>query len=176
MREILFRGFCECDNGNQTIHIDGKSVYGKWLYGYPVIDNALCTAKAEGKCKCPHDGSDSEMLVWDDDYHEYDAVPVISSTIGQYTVLKDKNGKRIFDGDIIRCWYHRKNLDDLVTTERVVYYQGAFRAFNEQNGAKFWSSLPNNDGCRSLDSVYIRECEIIGNIYENPELVEGGMK
>lgn len=151
MREILFRAFCECDNGNQTIHIDGKSVYGKWLYGYPVIDNAPCVAKAEGKCKCPHDGSDSEMLVWDDDFHEYDAVPVISSTIGQYTGLVDQNGKTIFEGDIVR--HGGKNF--------IVKWINQYARFaGWEEGAIFCSFL--------LDKSVV-----IGNIYENPELLEG---
>ncbi len=54
MREILFRAKRK-DNG-------------EWIYGYPLIDTADCSLKAEGKCVCPHDGSWAVLAYWADDY------------------------------------------------------------------------------------------------------------
>lgn len=72
---------------------------------------------------------------------------IIPETVGQYTGLKDKNGTKIFEGDIVR------RCDNV---ERVFYNGGGFSPF----AIPGWECTPDAD-----------ECEIIGNIHDNPELL-----
>lgn len=75
----------------------------------------------------------------------------------QYTGLKDKNGKEIYEGDILLY---------LTKTKTVVSYKnGAFvRSYRNSNMYLLYDSLAV-DGC-------LEDYEVIGNIYENPELLE----
>ena len=68
----------------------------------------------------------------------------------QYTGLKDKNGKEIYEGDVLRMW-GGSELRFVGTTQ------------------DDWEMFYYNTGERIID---ITEAEIIGNIYENPEILE----
>jgi len=72
--------------------------------------------------------------------------------VGQYTGLKDKNGKEIYEGDIVRD--QDGNLYQVKYTEYYIYPFGAI--------------FP--DKAKEVVNEY--KCEVIGNIYENPELLE----
>ena len=115
MREILFRGK-RADNGEW---VEGDllhpDIYGN---GYSVEDFT------KGKNNC------------------FDVIP---ETVGQYTGLTDKSGKKIFEGDILSSEWG---------------YKGEVGLFSI--GYAFIKCLFNED------------CEIIGNIHDNPELLKGG--
>ncbi len=78
-------------------------------------------------------------------------------TVGQYTGLTDKNGKRIFEGDIVR------ELGSVKRTYEVM--------FDEGRGG--WYPFACGDGCGCCeDEVATAEwCEVIGNIHDHPELI-----
>lgn len=92
-------------------------------------------------------------------------VGVIPETVGQFTGLTDKNGKRIFEGDV------------------VIYDNSAYNAYCEpirgviawRNGSlcfkyKPWSSVMYRALCS--DDFFAVKCDVIGNIHDNPELLE----
>lgn len=77
----------------------------------------------------------------------------------QFTGLKDKNGKEIYDGDIVCTEHNPGNHENCPKQfhDVVEYKDGAYSTFNPANGYEY-GSAPN-------------ECEVLGNIYENPELL-----
>ena len=133
MREILFRGQCCTD--------------GKWVEGYLGIEVP------------------DELVIQQFSFDEYfksnciDQYSVKPETVGQYTGLTDKNGKKIFEGDILEGDLD-DNLDPGAKWRSVVVW-GKF-GWNCKGGHV---SLP-------IDESDIEEGEVIGNIHDNPELME----
>lgn len=156
MREIIFRGK-RLDNG-------------EWVYGWPFADTADCSLKKAGKCQCPHDGSEYFIVEWDDVFHEYEERQVIPNTVGQYTGLKDKHGKQIFEGDILHIariadglgGYYQPPLDYPVNV--VVKWDLC---------AWMWETLCDDKRYITFPDAWCHyECEIIGNVHDNPELLK----
>ena len=97
----------------------------------------------------------------------YKDAEVDSDTVGQYTGLTDKNGRKIFEGDIIHLEYSQVFFGGMYFgeyTAEVSYKEGCFITDGINNGDEIETPLSgfNND-----------EVEIIGNIHDNPELLGG---
>lgn len=132
MREILFRG---------------KDVdTGEWVYGYysgPV-----------GACECHEICNINDVLG--------SMVDVDPETVGQFTGLMDKHGKKIFEGDIVRAVLPKTNaISEFVWPNMVVgFSEGAFVAMRGRYCTPLYSFAP------------AVEFEVIGNVHDNQELAE----
>lgn len=138
MREILFRG--------KMKYLNLPHKKGDWVYGNYVEFN---------------DGDRTIHCI-------YGYGDVILETVGQYTGLTDKNGVKIFEGDIVRNSCNRGNPYSAeyyspVTDIGTVYYCGT----------QFWVDCGKNcNGNDLIDCLVFDEyLEVIGNIYDNPELL-----
>lgn len=135
MRKILFKG----------IWVHGNK---EWIEGDLVRDS-------EGK---PHIVDTKYAVYWKGEpiFVCEEECEVIPETVGQYTGLTDKNGKKIFEGDIVRCY----------GLMRTVEYDSKFAHFEFGKH----DNVENPDGlalCCDHDAS-----EVIGNIHDNPELLE----
>ena len=133
MREILFRGK-RIDNG-------------EWVEGFYVClndkEHRIYSGFAETDCG---------------DYYP-DLYTVDPETVGQFTGLTDKNGEKIFEGDIVRYYQGY----DYYSVMMVAWWKDGARfviAFSD----KLYSAT-------SLVSAHFY-CEVIGNIHDNPELMD----
>lgn len=139
MREILFRG--KMDNG-------------EWVYGSFCMD---ALEQFNGLC-----GIDGFIRLYDKAKGKMQTYEVDRETIGQYTGLKGKDGKRIFEGDIV------KTSD--ITHEGVIQIPGESFEIAMRKGCwvmvagEDWDFLETNHEC----------IEVIGNIHDNPEMLKGG--
>ena len=139
MREILFRG--KMDNG-------------EWVYGSFCMD---ALEQFNGLC-----GIDGFIRLYDNAKGKMQTYEVDRETVGQYTGLIDKNGKRIFEGDVV------KTSD--VTHEDVIQIPGELFAIELRKGC--WTMVCGQNW-DFLETNY-RYVEVIGNIHDNQELLKGG--
>ena len=84
------------------------------------------------------------------------------STVGQYTGLNDKHGKRIFEGDIVHCLARMDEANCVV-----IFEEGEFRLVPERN----YKTYVTGGGYHAL-RCFVKE--VIGNIHDNPEMLKGG--
>ena len=90
-----------------------------------------------------------------------EAYAIMSETVGQFTGLTDKNGKKIFEGDIVKS-------DDVAHNDEV-QVRGEIFQVSMQKGC--WVIVANDTAWDFLCSN-TKSCQIIGNIHDNPELLE----
>lgn len=141
---------------NREIIFRGKSIgTGKWLYGY--LFNYGLTAPSNVPCI-----SVCVPKSWKEAYNLYTVHP---DTIGQYTGLKDKAGKKIFEGDILEYIGKREDNMNKVYRRKVVFHEGMFALLSKELQA--YSAL--NYHCMKDGRSAWR---VIGNIHDNPELIE----
>ena len=135
MREILFRAKSEFDKNK-------KWVYGDLIQG----ENSYISTKEDFYSAVVSLGGNLATRV----------ELIDKNTLGQYIGLKDKNGKKIFEGDIV--------LVNKIAPAKVFY--------NEEN-ACYAFDYGENGRPLAIDLTTDESLEIIGNIFEDLELVKG---
>lgn len=135
MREILFRG-----------KQDNKWVYGYFIQALDIENKPIRNCIIENMSSVPIGGGCVKQ-----DYYDIEL-----NTLGQYIGLKDKNGTKIFEGDIVKRTF--------------VGYE-SFESYTKLVVADLKTTFPEifNDKDWTFDCEY----EVIGNIYDNPELLGG---
>lgn len=149
MREVLFRGFHSDENGNQKVFIDGKWIKGCWYTGGLWHTQKTTYCFKEDYKRNPD--NDEYYILWGLPNNHY-KTNVIPSTVGQFIGLTDKNGTKIFEGGI--CSYND--------------YVGVVE-FDEEE-CMFTFTYDGNI-ITDFSCLWGKELEIIGNIFENPELL-----
>lgn len=95
------------------------------------------------------------------EYGEFDDLyKVTPETVGQYTGLTDKNRKKIFEGDIVDCWSEGVNAQGTVQQR----CDGLWIIYPAWQKHIMWGLCP--------DEYSHTTVEVIGNIHDNPELLE----
>lgn len=144
MREILFRGKRK-DNS-------------EWVYG-SLIRSDMFYWKKRNEIEyyiCPF----TTTFEYDECYN--DSNEVVPETIGQFIGLLDTNGEMIFEGDIIKV--HVETLTKMWDTIGVVKCYNTSYGIAYENDQHF---LAFNNA-----SINVRGYEVLGNIHDNPELLE----
>ena len=162
MREILFRGQTR-KYGEYVRMGDGEKLPGNWVYGGVLqgIGN-ISIIYGGGNAEDPSEGLSKHCVHTD--------------TLGQFTGLTDKNGTKIFEGDIIQY---------SIEEDQAVFVGAVkFGEFNPDGGALlntnigFYVELVDLEGKRTYMRkdigywVKFRGIEVIGNIHDNPELLK----
>ena len=136
---------------NREIKFRGwNDKHNKWLYGY-------------------YADSQGFSIIIDENYEEstLEDVLVNKKTIGQYTGLKDKNGKEIYEGDILQDEHDSKIM-------HIVRYDDSICSYTA------WCPLVHDNWEKGnmISKKWINEFGkiVIGNVTDNPEMVKGGEK
>ena len=122
----------------------------EWKYGYLSVEPKGLVIKE------PYNDNKSEI------WH------IAPETVCQFTGITDKNGRKIFEGDILRC------VDEYETYITSVYYAENTLCVDIHIGV----DIPECDNYTAIgfaESIWKNQCcevEVIGNIYDSPELLE----
>lgn len=143
MRKILFRGK-RVDNG-------------EWVIGDLFNTTKIVITTTSNKGIYTENGSD---------IFKYEYIEVHPDTIGQFTGLTDKNGKEIFEGDIIKCSNYCFVIE---------FKYGCFGFTNEDFDFITIGVISHEDMYGEYSYDYLEQLdnfEIIGNIHDNQELLK----
>lgn len=152
-REIEFRG-------KRVDFEHGEVVFGDWVYGY-YYDNACPSLLINGK------HINAEYILVKDSYGDVPCLgnlgsptffQVLPETVGQYVGIKDKHGKKVYVGDIIKVYCFNNE------------YVGKV-VFNEKTcGFEFWYNTVvgayGEKATHKLNFAQFDKCEVIGNIFD----------
>lgn len=142
----------------RAIKYRAKTPKGEWEYGY-YLEFELC----DGEGRCSYIKKDGRQ-----------PIKVIKDTVGQFTGLTDKNGKEIYEGDILG-FTTKKGMgyqkDGIKVALPVVFgrYNPDDCTLSEYVG--FWVEYSSEHRGSISYEIGSHGAKVIGNIYDNPELI-----
>ena len=145
MREILFRG---------------QKPNGEWVQGDLLHISSGCIiyhgSQTESEIK-ENTGAAIELLI--------NEISVVKpKTVGQFTGLTDKNGVKIFEGDILKVG------ENLIA--EITYIEENVQDYGDEMHSAFQAVIQKHNKTIPIDSYLLNNCKIIGNIHDNPELLK----
>lgn len=144
MREIKFRGK----------RIDNL----EWVFG-DLIEN-------QGRFFIYHSTSETTIKDNNNGYITIEAVEIDNSTVGQFTGLHDKNGKEIYEGDILQYIGRGADIIGKIYYREVTFKEGSFCIYCKDLNIHSPISGYITNGVLGWD--------VVGNIHDTPELLKGG--
>jgi len=137
----------------RTIKFRGKRLDGEgWAYGYPLEKFQAIDAE-------PRIVIDTCRTFANDGYHSLEQYAVLPESVGQWTGLVDRHGKEIYEGDVLL-----NITNPLVDNEPFLIY------YDTQEGMWMW--FDKNEEGDAFNWAIAKHSEIIGNEFDNPELME----
>jgi hypothetical protein len=127
------------------IKFRGITKAGKWIYGCLIYYGSTTGIIEERDFSYSDNGSALD----------FGYTPVIPKTVGQFIDILDKNGKEIYEGDKIKA-----NFRGMVIKGIIIYFNGCY-------------CLGSYEGFMGTLALYmVKDIEVIGNIQDNPELLQ----
>ena len=146
MRDILFKAK-RIDNGEWVEGWIVPTMSNTYPDGYRIID----------VCGINYD----ELDYWEPNFISW---KVDKNTICQYTGFNDNHGNKIWENDLIEC-------KEFSNGYLIKHFLSQVEWDDGGTGFAFKDS---KHGWAFMDSLTVYECQVIGNIYDNPELLKGG--
>lgn len=125
----------------REIRFRGKRVdNGEWVFGWVSFQH-------------------NRAFIHSDDMPYDNAVEVDPATVGQFTGLKDKSGREIYEGDVVK---YGDTIHEVV--------------FEQRNNTAYFGLVYSPEETRSFGHYQdLQQIEIIGNVHDNPELLEASV-
>lgn len=165
MREILFRGKPKNEAEYEVLReLCEDDCESGFVYGSLVVSHGkyyICVMAIQVR-----NGIDNYITTM---------IEVFPETVGEYTGLRDKNGKRIFEGDIVKndwCFIKGNSIvrfGEYKSSDSSNDYQCGHLGFYLEHISDF-----NKRTVRKDIMYFANKCEIIGNVFDNPELLKEG--
>ena len=152
----------------REIKFRGQMTTGEWVFGLPHLDLKGSTAYFN---EC------SYRICWNPENGGQSNAPIKNGSLCQFTGLLDKNGTEIYEGDIVSWketrFHTQKQIENNIPMPKIyksiVYYEdGGFIVSSDQEKDTPLCCFFND----SIDNKFDYKAEVIGNIYENPELFQ----
>ena len=175
----------------RVVKFRGKTLSGKWVYGDLVhftntqgVDASVIIT--EHQATAESDDFDYALC-----YARNEFKIVLPESVGQFTGLHDKNGKEVYEGDVLVICEYKNMLTGVVCEEgehelftldelkgelqqqykSVIHYEDCTLFASEQDGCDIYLASLAGDMRKSYP---IFEYEVIGNIHDNPNLLNDG--